>query len=611
MAVTQPNMPAQYFEQNTVQTNNGPMLWQQTSCAMQSMSMGVHAQSFSTNQASASLNSLPSMSSNSSFNSNSNSNNNSSGNCTAFFPMNNMNNMTNISNMNNMSNMSNVNSGGAGTPNSAMPMMQMTMPTPVSNMSPSQSPQGMFMVPVMMVPVFVPNDQVNGGQMPQQFVMDSQQQQQQPQGYYAQGDLREHVCSQAAAGPTQSNRSWGDVSDSTDVPGSPRSEDEETPMQLQLPQRTPTATSARNASCRERLTAVSQRAAMMTQRPIGQDRSTQVANMLTKYWAHDVQFSWVDINLSVKGLHNVRHVLVQFCDNMPDLQMQFENIVEEAPNKGIMEYIMSGTQTKMVLPQFAVGMWTQWKVTGSYHFDQAGKIKIHHMQFGFLDGVPATEAQYRGLAQCAETLVTTPGGSRLLQKAIEMDAENDEAKALLLEPLAASVWKSSLSPHGNHVLQKLITSMYSSQVQFIVDAFRGNAVEAAQNQMQSRVLERLLEYCPEEMAMPLVDEMLTQCHMLLRHPFGNFVMQAVLEHGCNAQKSYLARAIAEDVDRLARHKIASNSVRKALMHCVYEDQLVVVNSIRGDAQRFAALSKHKTGSFVVREMKHVVKSWGA
>jgi len=318
--------------------------------------------------------------------------------------------------------------------------------------------------------------------------------------------------------------------------------------------------------------------------------------------------SWPELGIHVRGLPSVRSFLVNCFDSVPDLKVTINNTVPQGSSPGVMVYNLSGTQMKLAFPMFPLGTWVEWKVTGKYDFDVSGKIKTHQMRFDFVPGAPVTVAQYQGLAQCARALSCTAGGSRLLQRALDMAGVEEEAKALLVEPMKHSVWHSSLSPHGNHVLQKLITTMYPHRVRFIADAFKSRAFEAAQHQMQSRILERLLECCPPDMTTGIVEEVMKHSSALLRHEFGNFVMQAVLEHGSPMHKSKLARAIAHDLDGLAKHKIGSNSVRKALLHSSEADQDLLIAAIKKDPQHYASLSKHKTGSFVVREMKHIVRA---
>jgi len=102
---------------------------------------------------------------------------------------------------------------------------------------------------------------------------------------------------------------------------------------------------------------------------------------------------------------------------------------------------------------------------------------------------------------------------------------------------------------------------------------------------------------------------LRQAPLLLRHSFGNFVLQGVLDYGLPEHRSRLVRAIAGDAERLARHKIASNTVRKALRSSAPADLEAMVEALRSDPKGFQNLCKHKTGSFVARELKHLGKGF--
>jgi hypothetical protein len=94
---------------------------------------------------------------------------------------------------------------------------------------------------------------------------------------------------------------------------------------------------------------------------------------------------------------------------------------------------------------------------------------------------------------------------------------------------------------------------------------------------------------------------------LCKHPFGNFVMQHVLEHGMPEHRQLLVAALRPVAGRLARHKIASNVIRMALMHADPEDSAELVQALAPDHQEMVSLGKHKIGSFVLREIKLMSK----
>jgi len=449
----------------------------------------------------------------------------------------------------------------------AMPMQQMQQ---MQQMQPGM----MFVqVPVMMVPVFVPHSSE------QQFVQQA---------------------------PQSPNGRSGVDSVATDVP-SPRSSDDEagSPSKCVRPKSkggSPTGSS--------RMEHLAQSLSLVACKSFGGERNDQIRSNILQNATADVELLWPDLDSRVKGSQNVRAFMLNFFDSVPDLQMSVNAITEDGSTHGMLEYTISGTASKLAMPMFPVGKWVQWKITSRYEFDHSSKVRVHQIRLGFVPGAPATAANFEGLSQCASMLASTQGGSRLLQEAIEMDGASAKSKALLMEPMVGNIWEMSLSPHGNHVVQKLIMNLFPQEVQFVVDAFRGRVVEAAQNQMQSRVLERLLEYCPPSQTEVLAEEALGHAPTLLRHSFGNFVLQAVLEHGTAEHRSLLVGAICSDVHRLARHKIASNSVRKALMASSPADQDALIRALKFDPLSFASLAKHKTGSFVCRELKQLARRMG-
>lgn len=199
------------------------------------------------------------------------------------------------------------------------------------------------------------------------------------------------------------------------------------------------------------------------------------------------------------------------------------------------------------------------------------------------------------------TMSCTPGGTRVVQKALEV--ADTPQRVALAEQLQGHVKEAFVSPHANHVLQKCIELIPPERLGFLLSEMRGHAVAAARHRYGCRVLERLLEHCPSEQTAPLIEEVLAGAPQLCRHTFGNFVVQHVLEHGTAQQKHHIVEVIQSDLQRLARHRVASHVVRCALKHSAAEDRQQLVQAIRKDPADLADLAHHHCGSFVVREMR--------
>ena len=198
-------------------------------------------------------------------------------------------------------------------------------------------------------------------------------------------------------------------------------------------------------------------------------------------------------------------------------------------------------------------------------------------------------------------MAITPGGSRVVQKALEV--VDTAERVVLAEQLRGNVWEACVSPHANHVLQKCIELVPADCVEFMFDELKGNAINAARHRYGCRVLERLIEHCSYPQTAELVAKVLTGASQLCRRIFGNFVIQHILVHGTTEQRKELVALIGADIQRLARHRVASHFVRCALVHCASEDKQCLVNAMCEDAGEFGDLAHHYCGIFVVREMK--------
>jgi len=112
------------------------------------------------------------------------------------------------------------------------------------------------------------------------------------------------------------------------------------------------------------------------------------------------------------------------------------------------------------------------------------------------------------------------------------------------------------------------------------------------------VLERLLERAWQTEL--LVHELVAEAATLCVHPFGNFVLQAVLRCGTAVQRHGMFDILLADSHRFARHRVASNVMRCALVHGSSEDKERLALSLTYDPKNFADLKRSSCGSHVVK-----------
>ena len=90
-----------------------------------------------------------------------------------------------------------------------------------------------------------------------------------------------------------------------------------------------------------------------------------------------------------------------------------------------------------------------------------------------------------------------------------------------------------------------------------------------------------------------------------KDPFGNFVLQAIATFGAPRYRRRLVETICQDIEGFAYDRIASNVVRKVLRYSSLEDQVALIDVVTSDPQRLGRFRKHKTGSFVLHEVRNV------
>jgi len=194
-------------------------------------------------------------------------------------------------------------------------------------------------------------------------------------------------------------------------------------------------------------------------------------------------------------------------------------------------------------------------------------------------------------------------GCRLVQLAFEK-ADPRMAKALSFE-LQGHIREAATSPHGNYVVQKVVTHLAPTVSSFVAEELLGNGARFARHRFGCRILCRLLEHCSkEEGTRQLVDEVLEPADEALdlcRHSFGHHVVQGILEHGDSRHKELIAEVLHSDLLANANHRSASYVVEAALCHCEPEDQHALLEKLTIPAV-VADLAQSRYGYFVARTL---------
>lgn len=78
-----------------------------------------------------------------------------------------------------------------------------------------------------------------------------------------------------------------------------------------------------------------------------------------------------------------------------------------------------------------------------------------------------------------------------------------------------------------------------------------------------------------------MDEILLGCTRLVKDPYGNYVVQHVLEHGRTKHKSEIIKNLKGSFAQLSTHKFASNVVEKCYKNANKKERQEMIDELLG------------------------------
>ncbi|PWN93791.1 ARM repeat-containing protein [Acaromyces ingoldii] len=155
-------------------------------------------------------------------------------------------------------------------------------------------------------------------------------------------------------------------------------------------------------------------------------------------------------------------------------------------------------------------------------------------------------------------------GCRVVQRALECVPLSQ--KLLLSTELEPQVLTCVKDQNANHVVQKLLERLPPEAVDFVPRAFQGNVQALASHCYSCRVLQRVFEHCRADQSRPLLDELMQQPSIAMEDQYGNYVMQWIILHGAEVDRTGIIQVTKGNMLRLSMHKFASNVVEEVVRH---------------------------------------------
>lgn len=180
------------------------------------------------------------------------------------------------------------------------------------------------------------------------------------------------------------------------------------------------------------------------------------------------------------------------------------------------------------------------------------------------------------------SLSTQMYGCRVVQKALEKVSDADLTH--ILSEFHDTTLQCIHDQNGNHVIQKVIEVIsnrsktyqaednkkaieFSKQLDFILLSVMQNIVSLSCHPFGCRVLQRILEHCIESQKSSTLDGIQECLHILLDDQYGNYVIQHVLQFGRKSDRDVVLGIISQNgILELSRQKFASNVIEKLLKY---------------------------------------------
>ncbi|KAJ6430772.1 hypothetical protein OIU84_018313 [Salix udensis] len=169
-------------------------------------------------------------------------------------------------------------------------------------------------------------------------------------------------------------------------------------------------------------------------------------------------------------------------------------------------------------------------------------------------------------ANCIE-LATDRHGCCVLQKCLS-HSEGEQRHQLVSE-ITSNALILSQDPFGNYVVQFVFELRLPWATTDIVDQLEGNYRDLSVQKYSSNVVEKCLKYAGEERRTSIIRELINNAHLdhVMQDPFGNYVIQAALQHSKGALHTALVEAIRPHVPTLrtspyGKKVLSSNSLKK-------------------------------------------------
>ncbi|EPS45219.1 hypothetical protein H072_793 [Dactylellina haptotyla CBS 200.50] len=169
-------------------------------------------------------------------------------------------------------------------------------------------------------------------------------------------------------------------------------------------------------------------------------------------------------------------------------------------------------------------------------------------------------------------------GTRALQKMIEFLSTSDQIETVI-NALRSKVVELIQDLNGNHVIQKCLNRLKPEDAQFIFDAVGKNCVTVGTHRHGCCVLQRCIDHASKLQRAVLISHITENAFALVRDPFGNYVVQYILDLGEPDLAEPLIHKFLGRISELSMQKFSSNVIEKCIRVSEKETRALMIKEI--------------------------------
>lgn len=169
-------------------------------------------------------------------------------------------------------------------------------------------------------------------------------------------------------------------------------------------------------------------------------------------------------------------------------------------------------------------------------------------------------------------------GTRALQKMVEYVSTPEQIDIIVMA-LRDRVVELVQDLNGNHVVQKCLNKLGPENSQFIFDAVGHHCVIVGTHRHGCCVLQRCIDHAKGTQRAQLISAITSNAFSLVQDPFGNYVVQYILDLDEPMFTKPLCHSFAGNIPALSKQKFSSNVIEKCLRTADFETKRTMIEEM--------------------------------